>query len=159
MLIHDPVKSFGIYRRQSCCAALLTQDAPYTSIAVAGHIYRRQVVELSRATLGSWSCAVSKLLEPLYDLLRQYVLMPVKVHTDDTSVPVQEPAAVKPARTVRDDRNAGSPLPPAVWFAYPPDRKGVYPQRHFAGYSGIQQADAYGGYNALYEDGRITEVA
>ncbi len=27
------------------------------------------------------------------------------------------------------------------------------------GYSGILQADAYGGYNALYEDGRITEAA
>ncbi|WP_261127374.1 IS66 family transposase, partial [Serratia marcescens] len=28
-----------------------------------------------------------------------------------------------------------------------------------AGYSGILQADAYGGYNALYENGRITEAA
>ncbi|ARF51578.1 IS66 family transposase [Pantoea stewartii] len=127
-------------------------------------IYHRQGVELSRATLGRWSGAVSELLEPLYDLLRQYVLMPGKVHTDDIPVPVQEPGSGK-TRTarlwvyVRDDRNAGSQLPPAVWFAYSPDRKGVHPQQHLAGYSGILQADAYGGYNALYEDGRITEAA
>lgn len=127
-------------------------------------IYRRQGVELSRATLGRWSGAVSELLEPLYDLLRQYVLMPGKVHTDDIPVPVQEPGSGK-TRTarlwvyVRDDRNAGSQLPPAVWFAYSPDRKGVHPQQHLAGYRGILQADAYGGYNALYEDGRITEAA
>ncbi len=127
-------------------------------------IYHRQGVELSRATLGRWSGAVSELLEPLYGLLRQYVLMPGKVHTDDIPVPVQEPGSGK-TRTarlwvyVRDDRNAGSQLPPAVWFAYSPDRKGVHPQRHLAGYSGILQADAYGGYNALYEDGRITEAA
>jgi transposase len=121
-------------------------------------------VELSRATLGRWSGAVIELLEPLYDLLKQYVLMPGKVHTDDIPVPVQEPGSGK-TRTarlwvyVRDDRNAGSQLPPAVWFAYSPDRKGVHPQQHLAGYSGILQADAYGGYNALYEEGRITEAA
>ncbi len=60
---------------------------------------------------------------------------------------------------VRDDRNAGSQLPPAVWFAYSLVRKGMHPQQQLAGYSGILQADAYGGYNALYEDGRITEAA
>ncbi|MEN4170892.1 IS66 family transposase [Serratia marcescens] len=127
-------------------------------------IYRRQGVELSRATLGRWSGAVSELLEPLYDLLREYVLMPGKVHTDDIPVPVQAPGSGK-TRTgrlwvyVRDDRNAGSVMPAAVWFAYSPDRKGLHPQQHLAGYSGVLQADAYGGYNALYENGRITEAA
>ncbi|STI85469.1 putative transposase [Escherichia coli] len=50
-------------------------------------------------------------------------------------------------------------MPPAVWFAYSPDRKGVHPQNHLAGYSGVLQADAYGGYRVLYESGRITEAA
>lgn len=131
--------------------------AEYTSHYRQSEIYSRQGVELSRATLGRWSGAVSELLEPLYVMLRQYVLMPGKVHTDDIPVPVQEPGSGK-TRTarlwvyVRDDRNAGSQLPPAVWFAYTPDRKGVHPQRHLAGYGGILQADAYGGYDALYED-------
>ncbi|MCV5365371.1 IS66 family transposase, partial [Escherichia coli] len=123
-----------------------------------------QGVELSRATLGRWTGAVAELLEPLYDVLRQYVLMPGKVHADDIPVPVQEPGSGK-TRTarlwvyVRDDRNAGSQMPPAVWFAYSPDRKGIHPQNHLAGYSGVLQADAYGGYRALYESGRITEAA
>ncbi|MEX9431263.1 IS66 family transposase [Escherichia coli] len=127
-------------------------------------IYRRQGVELSRATLGRWTGAVAELLEPLYDVLRQYVLMPGKVHADDIPVPVQEPGSGK-TRTarlwvyVRDDRNAGSQMPPAVWFAYSPDQKGIHPQNHLAGYSGVLQADAYGGYRALYESGRITEAA
>ncbi len=58
-------------------------------------IYLRQGVELSRATLGRWSDAVSELLEPLWELLRQYVLMPGKVHTDNIPVPVQEPGSIK----------------------------------------------------------------
>ncbi|AJB35999.1 IS66 family transposase [Escherichia coli] len=127
-------------------------------------IYRRQGVELSRATLGRWTGAVAELLEPLYDVLRQYVLMPGKVHADDIPVPVQEPGSGK-TRTarlwvyVRDDRNAGSTLAPAVWFAYSPDRKGIHPQTHLAGFSGVLQADAYAGFNELYRDGRITEAA
>lgn len=50
-------------------------------------------------------------------------------------------------------------MPPAVWSAYSPDRKGIYPQNHLAGYSCMLQVDAYGGYRALYESGRITEAA
>ncbi|MFP1496846.1 transposase [Escherichia coli] len=35
----------------------------------------------------------------------------------------------------------------------------MHPQNHLAGYSGVLQADAYGGYRALYESGRITKAA
>ncbi len=58
-------------------------------------IYLRQGVELSRATLGRWTGAVAELLEPLYDVLRQYVLMPGKAHADDIPVPVRSRAVVK----------------------------------------------------------------
>ncbi|CAA0087704.1 protein of unknown function [Escherichia coli] len=126
-------------------------------------IYRRQGVELSRATLGRWTGAVAELLEPLYDVLRQYVLMPGKVHADDIPVPVQEPGSGK-TRTarlwvyVRDDRNAGSQMPRRSGSRTV--RTGRYPStKSPAGYSGVLQADAYGGYRALYESGRITEAA
>ncbi|MFP1451570.1 transposase [Escherichia coli] len=73
-------------------------------------------MELSRATLGRWTGAVAELLEPLI-IVRQYVLMPGKVHADDIPVRSRSWAAVKPwtARLwvyVRDDRNAGSQMPP-----------------------------------------------
>ncbi|CND47226.1 Transposase and inactivated derivatives [Yersinia intermedia] len=63
------------------------------------------VVKLQRMQFGKSS-----------EKLRQYVLMPGKVHTDDIPVPVQDPGSGK-TRTarlwvyVRDDRNAGSPMP------------------------------------------------
>lgn len=167
-IVQAPMPSKAIersYAGPGLLARIVTAKfAEHTPHYRQSEIYRRQGVELSRATLSRWSGAVSELLEPVYDLLRQYVLMPGKVHTDDIPVPVQEPGSGK-TRTarlwvyVRDDRNAGSQLPPAVWFAYSPDRKGMHPQQHLAGYSGILQADAYGGYNVLYEDGHITEAA
>jgi transposase/uncharacterized small protein (DUF1192 family) len=58
-------------------------------------IYLRQGVELSRATLGRWTGAVAELLEPLYDVLRQYVLMPGKAHADDIPFRSRSRAVVK----------------------------------------------------------------
>jgi transposase len=39
-------------------------------------------------------------------------------------------------------------------FYYSRDRAGEHPQTHLADYAGIFQADAFGGYNKLYEAGR-----
>ena len=47
---------------------------------------------------------------------------------------------------VRDDRPATDPTPPAVWFAYTPDRKGEHPRRHLNGFTGTLQADGYAGF-------------
>lgn len=67
-------------------------------------------------------------MTPLNDALYRYVMNTRKVHTDDIPVKVLAPGRKK-AKTgriwtyVRDDRNAGSSEPPAVWFAYSPDRQ------------------------------------
>ncbi|EHX26337.1 transposase IS66 family protein [Escherichia coli DEC12B] len=121
-------------------------------------------MELSRATLGRWTGAVAELLEPQYDVLRQYVLMPVK-----SMLMISPTRSRRPGSGKTGQPGCGSTsvmtvtpvhrCPPAVWFAYSPDRKGIHPQNHLAGYSGVLQADAYGGYRALYESGRITEAA
>jgi len=60
---------------------------------------------------------------------------------------------------VRDDRPAGDLAAPAVWFAYSPDRGGEHPVQHLRTFRGSLQADAYAGFNQLYQDGRIQEVA
>uniref|UniRef100_UPI001BFF2BC2 IS66 family transposase n=1 Tax=Escherichia coli TaxID=562 RepID=UPI001BFF2BC2 len=127
-------------------------------------IYGRQGVELSRSLLSGWVDACCRQLSPLEEALHGYVLTDGKLHADDTPVPVLLPGNKKTKTgrlwtCVRDDRNAGSTLAPAVWFAYSPDRKGIHPQTHLAGFSGVLQADAYAGFNELYRDGRITEAA
>jgi hypothetical protein len=55
---------------------------------------------------------------------------------------------------VRDDRPFGGPAPPAAMFYYSRDRGGDHPQAHLAGFAGIFQADAYGGYTKLYQANR-----
>lgn len=51
---------------------------------------------------------------------------------------------------VRDDRNAGSSSPPAVWFAYSPNRQGKHLEQHLRPFRGILQADAFTGYDRLF---------
>ncbi|WP_074012712.1 IS66 family transposase, partial [Candidatus Sodalis sp. SoCistrobi] len=127
-------------------------------------IYARHGLVLSRNTLVRWVLDLANKLSPLAMALNRYVLEAGKVHADDTPVPVQAPGSGK-TRTgrlwvyVRDDRNTGSSMPAAVWFAYSADRKGAHPQRHLAEYRGVLQADAYGGYDALYATGRVKEAA
>jgi transposase len=126
-------------------------------------IYARDGVELSRSTLADWVGQCSALLRPLVEVIRQYVMSASKIHADDTPVPVLEPGNGK-TRTgrlwtyVRDDRPAGSSDPPAVWFAYSPTRAGEFPQAHLKDFSGTLQADAFAGYNAIYDNGRVREA-
>ncbi len=127
-------------------------------------IYAREGVELERATLADWVGGASGLLAPLVEALRRHVRSAEKLHADDTPVPVLAPGLgkTKTGRLwtyVRDDRPAGDATPPAVWFAYSPDRKGEHPEQHLREFRGILQADAYAGFNHLYEDGRIQEAA
>jgi hypothetical protein len=60
---------------------------------------------------------------------------------------------------VRDDRPWGDETPPAVWFAYSPNRRGEHPQAHLKDFQGILQADAFAGYAPLYASGKIQEAA
>ena len=55
---------------------------------------------------------------------------------------------------VRDDRPFAGGAPPAARFHFSRDRGMANPNRHPAGWRGILQADAYGGYNDLYRADR-----
>src|SRR6476620_8607505 len=55
---------------------------------------------------------------------------------------------------VRDDRPFGSRAPPAALYYASRDRRHEHPVRHLKAFSGILQADAYNGYNELYDPSR-----
>jgi transposase len=127
-------------------------------------IYAREGVELDRSTLADWVGGASRLFQPLVEALRRHVMGAEKLHADDIPVPVLAPGLgkTKTGRLwtyVRDDRPSGDATPPAVWFAYTPDRKGEHPKEHLNPFAGTLQADAYAGFDQIYEAGRIQEAA
>ena len=114
--------------------------------------YGREGVDLSLSTLADQVGACAFVLRPLYDLIAARVLAGERIHGDDTTVPVLAKGKAVTGRAwvyVRDDRPFGGSDPPAALFHYSRDRSGGHPETHLAGYGGILQADAYGGYNRL----------
>ncbi len=101
--------------------------------------------------------------------IRKHVFAAAKIHGDDTPVPVLAPGLgrTKTGRLwvyVRDDRPFCGTDPPAAVYFYSPDRRGEHPAIHMTAFAGFLQADAYAGFEALYDAARtapgpITEVA
>jgi transposase len=127
--------------------------------------YAREGIELSVSTMADHVGACAAGLTPLYEVIKAHVLAGERIHGDDTTVSVLAKGRCRTGRIwtyVRDDRPFGGPDPPAAVFFYSPDRAGIHPERHLAGYSGILQADAYAGFNTVYkpdrQGGPITEA-
>ena len=128
--------------------------------------FAREGIDLDVSTLADWVGACTANLAPLVELIRLHVLGAARLHGDDTTVPVLAKGKTVTGRVwtyVRDDRPFAGPAPPAAVFFYSRNRDGEHPRRHLAAYAGILQADAYGGFNSLYDPKRspapITEAA
>ncbi len=119
--------------------------------------YAREGVPLSLSTLADQVGGCSAVLAPLLRRIERHVFAAERLHSDDTTVPVLAKGKTDTGRCwvyVRDDRPFGGRAPPAAMFYYSRDRGGDHPQAHLASYAGIFQADAFGGYNKLYEANR-----
>jgi transposase len=119
--------------------------------------YRREGIDLSVSTLADQVGASTAVLQPLHALIEAHVLAAERLHGDDTTVPILAKSKTVTGHIwtyVRDDRPFGGPAPPAALYYASRDRRHEHPARHLRGFTGILQADAYGGYNGLYDPSR-----
>jgi transposase len=119
--------------------------------------YAREGIDLSVSTLADQVGACTVALQPLHAQIEAHVLAAERLHGDDTTVPIL--AKGKTIRGhiwtyVRDDRPFGGHAPPAAVYYASRDRKQEHPERHLRGFTGLLQADAYSGYNGLYDPSR-----
>jgi transposase len=115
--------------------------------------YAREGVPLALSTLADQVGAACAVLKPLLERIEAHVLAAERLHGDDTTVPVLAKGKTHTGRCwvyVRDDRPFGGGAPPAAMFYFSRDRGGAHVEAHLARWSGVLQADAYGGYNKLY---------
>jgi transposase len=122
------------------------------------HIFDRQNVSIARSTMCAWLQAAAELVEPLVSLMAQRVKQSRVIHTDETRVPVQAPGTGQ-CRKGRIWTYIGDSEHPYLVYHYTPDRTRAGPTHWLAGYKGYLQADAYGGYDGIYNKGDVTEVA
>ena len=118
-------------------------------------IFARERIDLPRSTLCGWVADVATALTPIGEQLRREITAADYLQTDDTSI------------TVLDERGGSfkgrlwtylDPLTPQVVFDATPTHEGDGPKAFLAPFQGTLQADAYSGYDALYQSGRVIEV-
>src|SRR3954464_13459154 len=119
--------------------------------------YGREGIELSVSTLADQVGAATAALAPLHERIARHVMTAERLHADDTTVPILAKGKTDTGRIwtyVRDDRPFGGADPPAALYFASRDRRQEHPDAHLAGWQGVLQADAYGGYNGLYDPAR-----
>lgn len=179
-IVQEPAPSRPIRRGMAGPAllahVLVSKFDDHLPLYRQGEIFARMGADIPRSTLIDWCGQAVATLRPLTELIRAEVMRSNRLHADDTPIRVLDPgrsAAEGRARGVkegriwvylRDDRPWGGSDPPAVTYFFSPDRKGEHPQAHLAGFEGVLQADAYGGFRKLYQPGaeghrRIREAA
>jgi transposase len=121
-------------------------------------ILARHGVQIPRSTQCQWVAQVADLLEPIYGAMVAEVLKSKRIHTDDTTVQLQEKGSGK-TRTARFWTYVGDEAHPQTVYTFTLSRNRDGPQEFLKGYNGYLQADAYGGYDGLYLSGAIKEVA
>jgi transposase len=122
--------------------------------------FAREGVEIDCSTLADWVGGCVAALAPILSQLRQHALAAERLHVDDTTVKVLAKTKTRTGRLwvyLRDDRPFGGQGPPVAMFDYSPTRHGEYPRKVLAAWSGVMQADAFSGYNALYAADRKPE--
>lgn len=116
--------------------------------------YAREGIDLSLSTLADQVGACAVALKPIHSLIEAHVLGAERLHADDTTVPILAKGKTDTGRIwtyVRDDRPFGGQSPPAALYYASRDRRQEHPERHLKSFTGILQADAYGGYNPLFK--------
>jgi len=166
-MVQAPMPSLPIERGRPgpglLAHVLVSKYCDHLPLYRQSEIYARDGVDLPRGLLAGWVGRGASLAEPMAAFIGRHALAGLRVHADDTPMPMLAPGRgrTQTARFwayLRDDRPFGGTDPPAVFYEFTPDRKAEHPQRRLRDFRGILQADAYAGFNALYETGRVVEA-
>jgi transposase len=135
---------------------LVSKYCDHTPLHRQSGIYAREGVELERATLADWVGKAGIMLAPLAEAIARHVRAGPVLHADDTTVPVLAPGTGKTKTgrlwvALRDERPWGSAVPPAAVYLYSPDRRGIHAEALLGACRGFLHADAYTGFEKLYQ--------
>lgn len=121
-------------------------------------IFKRQQLTISESTIGGWFNASCRLLEPLYETLKNKMLSTDYLMADETPIPVQ--TRDKPGATHKGYHwvyyDPGNKL---VLFDYQKTRGREGPDELLKNFVGFLQTDAYTAYNNLRNRANIIQMA
>lgn len=121
-------------------------------------IMRRENAIVPRSTLSDWFQAGSLTLEPLFERMKKQVLFSKVVQTDDCPVKIQNRKAKGTMRKGKMTVYRGDAAHPFDVFDFSSDLSFARNHAFLKDFQGFVQADAAGGFDALFSDGKRKEV-
>jgi len=121
-------------------------------------IFDRCNVTIPRSTQSDWMQATAHTLSLLHDMLKQELLASAIIKTDDSSIKIQDHTHKNNIKKGKITTYIGDSTHPVNMFDFSPDlsfEKNLAFLKHF---KGIVQADAAGGFDALFADGQRIEA-
>lgn len=115
-------------------------------------MYERHGVHIHRSTLYDWTVQGAELLKPLGEAIKGEILRSYDVKADETPVVQQD----KESKSYFWGYHARDPG--LVYYQYAETRSSKIPLEFFKDFEGYVQADAYQGYDKLFEQRHIIEV-
>ncbi len=106
--------------------------------------------------LCDWIASVADLSKPLYNVMCGRVRRSHVIHTDDTGIKMLD---VGQCQNCKFWAYVGDEEHPFVVYEFSLTREGENPSRFLESFKGYLQADAYQGYDQVYSNGQIIEVA
>lgn len=108
-------------------------------------IFERHGYPIARSTMCGWIDLCADLLAPIVLRMWSLVMLSWVLHTDDTTVPIQD-ATLDKIRKGRLWVYCGDVEHPYILYEYSPDHAAKYPIARLATYHGHIQADGYSAY-------------
>ena len=111
-------------------------------------ILQRMGIDLPRATLCGWVLRCAELMDPLVVLLKDMICQGSYVQADETFLQVLNvPHKSNDSKSYMWVYRGGLPEKKSVVYEYQASRAGISAEKFLAGFEGVLQTDAYGGYN------------
>ena len=118
-----------------------------------------QSIDVGRQSLSRLYIQTAKVLEPLYELMKEEILKRGVLFTDDTPIKMQVKGRGKTITGRMWVYIGGGPGPPYRLFDFTIDRCKTRPKAFLNGYRGYIHADAYKGYDDLFCQEGVYECA
>ena len=113
-------------------------------------ILTRYGIGIDRGTLAGWMIRMGEVVQPIINLMEDFLLDYGIIQMDETPVQVlKEPGKEATSKSYMWVRRGGPPDKSVVLFDYDPGRGSEVPKRLLADYKGFLQTDAYSGYLAV----------
>ena len=119
--------------------------------------FKRDDVDISSSTIESWQRLTAQLLQPLYEMHKQYAIKNGYIQADESPIKVQD-------KDKKGSTHQGymwvyrAPIPDIVYFEYQKGRGMEFPKEVLKDFAGYLQTDAYSGYDAIGSQQHVTAL-